>query len=110
MREPVGGAGAALWGRVADFRLLDRDGGQGARLRAVVHDPESFRSVQVVGRLGVLGQAEVSATPYRPLPGGEEFARAVKAVRPHAYRPMPPPADIEKSGRNHRPGGHRGVA
>lgn len=106
VRERLPGAGL----RIADFRLLDRDGGEDGGFAAVVHDPESYRSARVIGRLGALGDAEVRAVRYRPLPDREEFARAVAAVRAdpelglvlaregaHAYRPMPPPADIEKA-------------
>ncbi|MEU6882880.1 hypothetical protein [Streptomyces sp. NPDC046712] len=94
--------------RLEEFRLLDRDGGEDARFRAVVHDADSYQSVQVLGRLGDLGRAEVSAVLYRPLPDAGEFERAVAAVRAdpelgmvlrhdgaHVYRPMPPLADIQ---------------
>ncbi|WP_146166892.1 hypothetical protein [Streptosporangium nondiastaticum] len=92
---------------VADFRFLDREPGPDAPFRAVVHDPDAYRSVEVTGRLGDLAGAAARAVQFRPLPGREEFERAVEAVRGHAefgpllaaggataYRPMPPLADV----------------
>ncbi|MFC5146971.1 hypothetical protein [Streptomyces aureoversilis] len=103
VRERISGPRSA----VADFRLLEKDAGADAPFRAVVHDPDAYRSVEVTGRLGDLAGATARSVRFRPLPGREEFDRAVEAVRAHAefgpqlaadgalaYRPMPPLADV----------------
>ncbi|WP_107357999.1 hypothetical protein [Streptomyces agglomeratus] len=94
--------------RMADFRLLEKDGGEDAAFQAVIHDPDSYRSVLVNGRLSALGEAQARSVRFRPRPSAEEFAQAVEAVSAHPelsqilardgahpYRPMPPLADIE---------------
>ncbi|MCC3766151.1 hypothetical protein, partial [Streptomyces sp. UNOC14_S4] len=92
---------------VADFQVLEKEPSPGSPFRALVHDPDAYRSLEVTGRLDDLAGARARFVRFRPVPGAEEFARAVEALRGHgtfgsvlasgrvtAYRPMPPLADV----------------